>query len=188
MALRKTLAKICSQIRTIPTISQAITPSAAVLRRRRILSQRLHRRPFFEAAVPPDRWFPTGDRLIERIRALNRDRIRLDAISPPPPEKLSVEDVKKVIRASQMAAVRERLRTIPMNSVSYDEFLEICCEESENQGMVIARALDDSGDVIVFGAVVFLRPDLVPNLPILPNFFFFSCFLNLFLNFSKFSQ
>ncbi|KAM0938797.1 putative MCU family protein [Dioscorea sansibarensis] len=160
MALRKTLAKIYSQIRTIPTVSQAITPSAAILR---------HRRPFFEAAVPPDRWFPTGDRLIERIRALNHDRILLDAISPPrspPPaaaevgEKLSVEDVKKVIRASKMAVVRARLRAIPMNSVSYDEFLEICCKESGDQGIVIARALDDSGDVIIFGAVVFLRPEL----------------------------
>ncbi|KAJ0970070.1 hypothetical protein J5N97_022947 [Dioscorea zingiberensis] len=166
MALRETIAKIRSQIRAIQTTSPARAAAVAAIRRR-IFPQPLQRRPIFDAVG-----FPTGDRLMELIRGLNRDRIRLDGLLPLPPlppptreqvrKRLSVEDVKKVLRASQMAAVRARLRAIPMRSVSYKEFLDVCCEVSgPKQGMGIARALDDSGDVIVFGDLVFLSPDQV---------------------------
>ncbi|KAH7690856.1 Calcium uniporter protein C-terminal [Dioscorea alata] len=182
MAFRKTLAKIYSQIRA----PMAATTSSAGLRRRMVsesgveeglLRRILQRRPIFQAAVPPDRWIPTGDRLIERIRGLNRDRIQLDCLVPPPSSaeeledkeeveevrgRVSMEEVKKVLRASQMETVRARLREIPRSSITYSEFLEICCKESGSQhGMGVARALDESGAVIVLGNVVFLRPDQV---------------------------
>ncbi|KAM0949447.1 putative MCU family protein [Dioscorea sansibarensis] len=177
MAFRKTLAKIYSQIRA----PIATTASSTALRRRLVpdsgveeglLRRILQRRPIFQAAVPPDRWIPTGDRLIERIRGLNQDRIRLDCLAPPPTAaeaeekeeevrgRVSMEEVKKVLRASQMETVRARLGEIPRSSIAYSEFLEICCQESGSQhGMGIARALDESGAVIVLGNVVFLRPD-----------------------------
>lgn len=76
--------------------------------------------------------------------------------------RVSMEEVKKVLRASQMETVRARLREIPRSSIAYSEFVEICCKESGSQhGMGIARALDESGAVIVLGNVVFLRPDQV---------------------------
>ncbi|KAJ0967084.1 hypothetical protein J5N97_024001 [Dioscorea zingiberensis] len=174
MAFRKTLAKIYSQIRA----PVAATASSAALRRRMLpesnmedglLRRILQRRPIFQAAVPPDRWLPTGDRLIERIRGLNRDRIRFDCLAPPPMSaeeeakgRVSLEEVKKVLRASQMEAVRARLREIPSSSIPHSDFLDICCEASgSQQGIGIAKALDESGAVIVLGNVVFLRPDQV---------------------------
>ncbi|XP_010918499.1 calcium uniporter protein 4, mitochondrial [Elaeis guineensis] len=132
------------------------------------------RRPVVLPAVPPDRLpFPSGDRLLDRIRGLNPDRIRLDGLSPPPVEKvkdemvaerrgITVEEARKVLRASQMEAARARLRAIPMSCIPYSEFVEICCDASGGeQGVGIARSLDESGAVIVLKNVVFLRPELV---------------------------
>ncbi|KAG9148080.1 hypothetical protein Leryth_003660 [Lithospermum erythrorhizon] len=59
--------------------------------------------------------------------------------------------------------VKERLREIPMNSISYEEYMIICNEASDDHalGGEIAKMLDQSGNVIVLGNVVFLRPDQV---------------------------
>ena len=67
-----------------------------------------------------------------------------------------------MLRASQMEAARARLRAIPMSCIPYSEFVEICCDASGGeQGVGIARSLDESGAVIVLKNVVFLRPELV---------------------------
>jgi hypothetical protein len=45
--------------------------------------------------------------------------------------------------------------------VPYAEFLRLCCDAAgPDAGPSVARALDESGSVIVLGKTVFLRPDM----------------------------
>ncbi|KAK1411749.1 hypothetical protein QVD17_32451 [Tagetes erecta] len=74
---------------------------------------------------------------------------------------LSVNDARKILRFSQLQKVRSALKQIPMNSISYSEFIAICvdsCNDDE-QGVEFSKMLDHAGDVIVLGNVVFIRPD-----------------------------
>ncbi|CAD5170605.1 unnamed protein product [Musa acuminata subsp. malaccensis] len=176
-ALRKTLARrFASLLRPSTAPAPASRPSPP----RR--SSFLQKRPFFQPALPPDRSAMPfgGDRIAERIRCLCPDRIRLDGLLPPlpPPPKpiavtegeseaeeeksVSLEEVRKVVRASQVAAARARLVATGESCVPYTDFVRICCEASNGeQGLEIARSLDKSGIVIVLGNVVFLRPEEV---------------------------
>lgn len=91
--------------------------------------------------------------------------------SPPPPlpreesDKfvVKIKDAKKMLRFVQLEKVKQRLRNIPENTIPYGEFVRICGDVcgNEEHGLEFSRALDDSGEVIVLGAVVFLRPDQV---------------------------
>ncbi|CAN4090525.1 unnamed protein product [Withania somnifera] len=123
------------------------------------------------------RSLPTGENLIEKLRELDisRSRIKLDGLLPPqelrpepvtepePEVKLTVADVRKVLKVSQLEMVKLRLKQIEKNCISYSEFLQICSGScsSGDQGIEFAKILDDSGTVIVLGNVVFLRPDQV---------------------------
>ncbi|CAD5174798.1 unnamed protein product [Musa acuminata subsp. malaccensis] len=147
-ALRRNLARLFTSLRRpFP----AATPASV---------QAVVCRPsFFQPALPPDRtempvW---GDRrLAERTRGLCPDRISLDE------KRVSLEEIRKVVRASQVAAARERLGATGESSVAYREFVRICCEASSSeQGLEMARSLDESGVVIVIGNIVFLRPEEV---------------------------
>ncbi|TKY57744.1 Calcium uniporter protein 4 [Spatholobus suberectus] len=62
-----------------------------------------------------------------------------------------------------MEKVKAKLRNVPESSIPYSEFLRICVESCENrdQGAEFAKILDDSGNVIVLGNAVFLRPEQV---------------------------
>ncbi|RWW27221.1 hypothetical protein BHE74_00059309 [Ensete ventricosum] len=176
-ALRKTLARrLASLLRPSTTPAPASRPSPP----RR--SSFLQKRPFIQPALPPDRSaLPYGgDRIAERIRGLCPDRILLDGLLPPPPlppkpvavsegegeaeeeKSVSLEEVRKVVRASQVAAARARLVATGESCVPYADFVRICCEASNGeQGLEIARSLDKSGIVIVLGNAVFLRPEEV---------------------------
>ena len=63
-----------------------------------------------------------------------------------------------------MEKLKAKLREIPKSSISYSEFVRVCVQgcENEDQGAEFAKMLDDSGNVIVLGNVVFLRPEQVP--------------------------
>lgn len=76
---------------------------------------------------------------------------------------MSSADAKRVIRFVQMEQIRERLRNIPASTIPYGEFVRICGDACGNRemGLEFAKALDESGNVIVLGGVVFLRPDQV---------------------------
>lgn len=76
---------------------------------------------------------------------------------------MSAADAKRVMRFVQLELVRERLRNIPASTVPYSEFVRTCvdCCGSREMGAEFAKALDESGNVIVLGGVVFLRPDQV---------------------------
>ncbi|XP_004291905.1 PREDICTED: calcium uniporter protein 4, mitochondrial [Fragaria vesca subsp. vesca] len=118
---------------------------------------------------------PVGEKLREKINGLNvnmhrkEDRLRLEGLSPPPAAGdesfygVSVNDVRKIMRLSQVQKLKARLREVPESSVSYSEFRRICVEgcESVEQAAEFAKLLDDSGNVIVLGNVVFLQPEQV---------------------------
>lgn len=76
---------------------------------------------------------------------------------------MGAADAKRVLRFVLAEKIRERLRNIPASTISHGEFVRICgdvCGDRE-MGVEFARALDESGNVIVLGGVVFLRPDQV---------------------------
>lgn len=136
---------------------------------RRFLSSFVQKRPIFHPALPPDRHaLPVGDRLLERICGLSPDRIRLDLLLPPSApipaaaEQEEEEEEEKRPPVARVDAARARLRATGKSCVSHAEFVRICCEASGgDRGMEVARSLDESGAVVVWGNVVFLRPEEV---------------------------
>lgn len=114
------------------------------------------------------RHYMTSSNLTDPITA-----IRIESVSPPRREEatavtgLSVSETKKLLRMYQMEKVKARLREIPKNSVSYWEFVQICCEtcgNNDEQGSQMAQSLDQAGSVVVLGDIVFLHPYQVDNL------------------------
>ncbi|XP_073147175.1 calcium uniporter protein 4, mitochondrial-like [Henckelia pumila] len=113
-----------------------------------------------------------GGKLREKLNSLNAigdRRLRLEGLSPPPPvpppPELGVDaaDVKRILRCLQLERVRERLRNNPASTIPYVELVGICGEVCGNResGVECAKALDQSGNVIVLGGLVFLRPNEV---------------------------
>ncbi|KAL7261999.1 hypothetical protein ACSBR1_000400 [Camellia fascicularis] len=137
----------------------------------------LQRRAINQAAKFPDFLsIPFGNELYDKLRSINLtgDRLRLEGLSSPVPSQsapfgsidrtsISVRDAKKILMASQLEKVRSELRQMAMNSISYSEYVQICVDVCANreQGVEFAKRLDESGDVIVLGQIVFLRPDQV---------------------------
>ncbi|RWW18438.1 hypothetical protein GW17_00017574 [Ensete ventricosum] len=132
---------------------------------RRFLSSFVQKRPIFNPALPPDRYaLHLGDRLLERICGLNPDRIRFDLLLPPsaPIPAAAEQEEDKGPPVTRADAARARLRATGKSCVSHAEYVRICCEASGgNRGMEVARSLDESGAVVVWGDVVFLRPEEV---------------------------
>lgn len=128
-----------------------------------VLRRFLHKRAAFQPEVRSPH--PTGDGLLQKLREMDitRNRIRLEGLSPPVKEESAVEvqDVRKLLRAAQLEAVKSKLRKIPQNCVSYSEFIQMCGENcsDQEQAKQIAKILDDSATVIILGDVVFLKPE-----------------------------
>lgn len=130
---------------------------------------------------------PIGESLLEKLREMdvNKDRIRLDGLSPPPMKSssaaeeetetlgLSVRDAKKFLRAAQIEVVKTKLMQTGKIWITYSDFVRLCNDSSSDpsQGPWIAKMLDDSGNVIVLGNSVCVRPDQV-------TFFFFFFFVS----------
>ncbi|CAF1717133.1 unnamed protein product [Brassica oleracea var. botrytis] len=176
MASKKTLArnffnisKTYSRVtRMRPPTKSGITPVAgdSGIRRRFI-----HKRALFWPEISPK-----GGTLMEKLRelSLSNNRIRLDEMLPPPtPENTSpgisqavtMEDVKKLMRAAEMEMVKTRLREIGQNWVPYSEFVRVCGENNSDpeQGNRVANMLEEGGDVIVLGNFVCLKPEELTN-------------------------
>ncbi|CAK8569595.1 unnamed protein product [Lathyrus sativus] len=128
------------------------------------------------AKLPEYLSLPVGEKLREKLNGINNitgtgDRLNLGDLSFPKftaqetvtGSEITVEDAKKILRASQMEKVKAKLRDIPENTICYSEFLRVCFESSQNhdQGTEFAKILDESGNVIVLGNIVFLRPEQV---------------------------
>ncbi|KAL0302681.1 UNVERIFIED_CONTAM: Calcium uniporter protein 4, mitochondrial [Sesamum angustifolium] len=115
---------------------------------------------------------PVGETLREKLKSLNTSddhHLRLDGPNPPlppPPSArfgMSVADAKRFLKFAQLEKIRERVRNIPASTIQHGEFVRICSDVCGNTeaGLESAKALDESGNVIVLGGVVFLRPDQV---------------------------
>lgn len=130
---------------------------------------------------------PVGEKLREKIRELDitGDRFRLKDVEPPVAVfdsiyGLSVNDAKKILKLSQVEKLKGKLREIQKSSISYSEFLHVCDEAcgNEYQGSEFAKMLDESGNVIVLGNVVFLRPEQVHTRTFLMICFLLYCITN----------
>lgn len=173
MALRRTLSSrflhsrnfATQQPLTAPTLPKRDLPEAPKIAsaHRRIS----HSAAIFDGAPPsPYAPFPIRDDLMKRIRSsLSPDRIHPIAPLPPPKSgietnkiKISVQDARKLLQYSRIEKARTKLRAIPKAFISYSDFLQICREIAGGSDDV-AAALDNSGAVVVVGAVVFLRPE-----------------------------
>ncbi|XP_076954383.1 calcium uniporter protein 3, mitochondrial-like [Bidens hawaiensis] len=126
--------------------------------------------------------------VLERLKEMDITRgwIRLDVLSPPQdintypaalrspmekntserrssPAEITLADAKKILRVSQIEKLKCKLSNGRQDHVTYDKFVEICVDgcSSRDQGLDLAKALDDSGSVIVLGNVVFLKPHQV---------------------------
>ncbi|PKU76757.1 hypothetical protein MA16_Dca001363 [Dendrobium catenatum] len=146
-------------------LSQTRYPAGAPAHLRRFLQSRPIPRPAIPAPDRPS--LPLGDELINMIRGVNANRFPNDLF---PPEMnaavmetrgwITAAEVKKVMRATEMEAVKSRLNSIPQSHISQTEFLSICrhLSSTEENAAAIARSLDECGVVIAFGNLVFLRP------------------------------
>ncbi|KAK4751412.1 hypothetical protein SAY87_004894 [Trapa incisa] len=144
------------------------SPEGGILRRffqRRSLTQAA-------AGVLPDFLsFPVGDRLRERLRSIGTPghRLRLDGLSRPthasvvPQGGLSVVEARKLLKLACMERLKSKLRAISESSITYEQYLKICNQacENEDQAVELAKTMDETGNVIVLGNTVFLRPEQV---------------------------
>lgn len=134
---------------------------------RRAINQTATRLPEFLS-------LPVGDKLRETLKSMNiaGDRLRLGGLASPVQNPatttvssygITVQYARKVLRLSQVEKLKLKLREIPKNSISYSEFVGFCVDgcENEEQGVEFAKLLDESGNVIVLGNLVFLRPEQV---------------------------
>ncbi|AET03972.1 calcium uniporter protein 2, mitochondrial [Medicago truncatula] len=137
-----------------------------------VLRRFLHKQAVFNSELRPPH--PGGsDGLLQKLREMDiaRNRIRLDGLTPPEAEmevateelKSTAEDVRKLLRATQLEAVKSKIRMIQQSCVTYSEFVEMCGENcsDQEQAKKIAKILDDSATVIILGDVVFLKPEQV---------------------------
>ncbi|WCJ35296.1 hypothetical protein M5689_016560 [Euphorbia peplus] len=186
MALRKLLSKrLTAGYRTTspPAVSPISSPVPPNVARSNFLKESstspdssnfrrfLHRRAMNQ--LPKFLSMPVGEKLKESLKSINGgERIRFDGLALPVkdvvggdvnPFGISVEDAKKILRVSQMEKVKMKLREIPGSSIEYGEFVKICVDEcgNEDDGVQFAKMLDHSGNVIVLGNIVFLRPEQV---------------------------
>lgn len=126
------------------------------------------------ARIPEFLSLPVGDKLREKLKGINiaGDRLRLEGLGGHTvsdssvkdiPYGFTVQDARKLLRLSQVEKLKMKLREIPKSSISYHDFVRICVEfcGNEDQGTEFSKLLDDSGNVIVLGNIVFLRPEQV---------------------------
>ncbi|XP_076883291.1 calcium uniporter protein 5, mitochondrial-like [Bidens hawaiensis] len=154
------------------TSPQKSTPEADAGFFRRVLQRRKINQSS-AMSLPELFSFLVGEKLREKmnVNVSAGERLRLDGLKSPAtvssPEVtgdsvgISVNDARKILRFSQLQKVRSALKQIQTNSISYSEFVTVCidCCGNHEQGVEFSKMLDEAGDVIVLGNIVFLRPD-----------------------------
>lgn len=132
---------------------------------------------FFHSGAPQTSAGSLADLLTlplrDRFKGMREPRLNLESVLPPPltpanlnPGLISVEEARKLLRLAQAARLRSALREIPNNAITYSDYVQLCvenCSGNEEQGREFAKLMDESGDVIVLGNVVFTRPEKVIN-------------------------
>ncbi|CAJ1972844.1 unnamed protein product [Sphenostylis stenocarpa] len=151
---------------TPPIVPHECSDHRGFLRRFLLLRRAVHHSG--PARLPEFLFLPVGEKLREALKGINNGTGLTPVTVPVAGDAvcrngMSVEDARKILRATQMEKVKARLRNVPENSVQYSEFLRMCVEACENhdQGVEFAKILDDSGNVIVLGNIVFLHPEQV---------------------------
>lgn len=103
-----------------------------------------------------------GDRWFENLKNLNnagKDRLCVEVV---PKWKKSAEEGRRLRKLVQMDSLIKRLRQIPHASISREEFLQICMESAgEEDANEVVKSLDESGQIIIVGDCVYLRPEQV---------------------------
>ncbi|XP_023911423.1 calcium uniporter protein 2, mitochondrial [Quercus suber] len=186
MAFRKTLAQRLFNITKVSnqTVANCRVSSSSIRTRvppdpdkpaigldpgdKGIFRRFLHKGAAFQPELQP---LPIGENLLEKLKCMGiaRDRIRLDGLSPPPANvpverpEVTVDHARKLLRVAQLEAVKTRLREIQQSWISYPDFVRVCSEgcSDPDQGLGLAKMLDESGTVIVLGNNVLLRPEQV---------------------------
>lgn len=153
------------------------------LRRLLFLPQRRHLFQYHSSSAASSadgclgRSLPVGEKLLDRIRVINGERtLRLEGLVPPAQvaepagNNITAEDARRVIRAAQVRAARERVMAVQRSSVSYPEFVEIVrgstssvewLRTTEKDAIELSKLLETSGVVLKIGNLVFLHPDHV---------------------------
>ncbi|CAN8264074.1 unnamed protein product [Cochlearia groenlandica] len=175
MASKKTL------VRNLLNVSKSYSPISVPTRMRPAKSapasyagySGLRRRFLHKSTLFSPEILPRGaSSMIEKLLTLSNNRIRFDEMLPPPtsdktttPGVVTVEDVKKLMRAAEMEPVKSRLRDIGENWITYSEFVRVCGENNSDheQANRVANTLDQSGNVIVLGNLVCLKPEELTN-------------------------
>ncbi|XP_057530145.1 calcium uniporter protein 2, mitochondrial isoform X2 [Amaranthus tricolor] len=184
MAFKKTLVQRLFNLSrfSTPTVSRNTAvgkPPSEPPETSRITKRNTQRRPLYQSASSSSsaasfRLFPPQN-VAEKLKEINirKDRINLGGLLALPhlaheekaPEVgLSVKEVRKLLRASQMEMIKEKLRDIGRDWVTYKEYVEIIeksCGGNKEDALLFAKNLDDSGNVIVLGNAVCLRPHQV---------------------------
>ncbi|GLJ26223.1 hypothetical protein SUGI_0503560 [Cryptomeria japonica] len=132
--------------------------------------QCIHRRYLVEARQSPQvrPWVFNGQLLQEQLHKnlkKNDERMRLEQISPPELQKITVEDMRRLARLDRLEAFKRRLEQIPHELISYRELLRVCMvsaeRSSEEEADAFVKILDESGHILVLGSTVHLRPHKV---------------------------
>ncbi|KAK9067129.1 hypothetical protein SSX86_014454 [Deinandra increscens subsp. villosa] len=157
--LNQTLRSCSSALQPMtPPISDGVAPHEP--KDDSIFRRFLHRRPLYPSSPAnlPETLRPGGEKLLEKLKEMDiaRNRARVQTQS-----QLTVADAKKILRASRIKMLKSKLRNSRRNHVSYDEFVQMCVDgcSSRDEGVDLAKVLEDSASVIVIGNVVFLNPE-----------------------------
>ncbi|XP_076896918.1 calcium uniporter protein 4, mitochondrial-like [Bidens hawaiensis] len=122
----------------------------------------LQQRPLYLSSTAnlPEIFRPGGEKLFEKIKEMDiaRNLVRRQTKS-----QLTVADAKKILRASRIKMLKSKLRSNGKNRVSYDEFVQMCVDgcSDKQEGVELAKVLENSGSVIVLGNIVFLKPEQI---------------------------
>ncbi|KAH9311431.1 hypothetical protein KI387_026466 [Taxus chinensis] len=95
----------------------------------------------------------------------DNQHLRLEHIRSPEPQKITVEDVRKMLSFVRLEALKKGIRQFPKDCISYKELLQVCMESleqcSEEEAVAFVKRLDESGHILVSGHTVHLRPHKV---------------------------
>eukprot|EP00253_Pinus_taeda_P011408 PITA_11408 len=107
-----------------------------------------------------------GDRWRQDLQNLNkaaRERPLLEVTRPSESSiSISPEERRRLLRFLQIDSLRKSLRQIPHACISRKELLQICMDSAGQEGAKeIAKSLDESGEILIIGDRVYLRPEQV---------------------------
>lgn len=79
--------------------------------------------------------------------------------------EISAEERRRLRGFVQIDALRKSLRQIPHAYISRKELLQICMNSTgEDDAKEVVKSLDESGEILIVGDRVYLRPEQVRDL------------------------